>query len=260
MHIVDYWQKIARIRINRVIARHLSYQCVMIMIYIMVITNNSFAATLFGESLCHTDDYQCVTIQRGDTWDNLFPNEEQRDIVRRINRMNIALKPGMHIAVPKQLEQLSIYDVAPFPRYIAQSDEKLILVSQKQLAFAAYDEHGELIWWGPISSGINKCASPDGNCLTPTGAFRIIRKQDIDCISTVFPIRADGDNGGAVMPYCMHFFRGFALHGSDDVPGRRASHGCVRLFIEDARWLNEEFIQLPGGEFQGTRVIIDSVS
>jgi hypothetical protein len=31
------------------------------------------------------------------------------------------------------------------------------------------------------------------------------------------------------------------------------------LFIEDARWLNEEFIDLPGGGEQGTRVIIDSI-
>lgn len=30
------------------------------------------------------------------------------------------------------------------------------------------------------------------------------------------------------------------------------------MFIEDARWLNEEFIDLPGGGMRGTRVILDA--
>ncbi len=43
----------------------------------------------------------------------------------------------------------------------------------------------------------------------------------------------------------MFFYRGFAIHGSNEVPGRNASHGCVRVYKEDAQWLNEEFIDLP---------------
>jgi hypothetical protein len=30
------------------------------------------------------------------------------------------------------------------------------------------------------------------------------------------------------------------------------------MFIEDARWLNEEFVDVPGGGMRGTRVILDS--
>ncbi len=214
----------------------------------------------FSESLCNTPDYHCLKSKPGETWESLFPNEQERDMVRRINRMNISLRAGMTIAVPNNIERLTIYDVSPFPRYIESDGEKTIFVSQKQLAWGAYDEQGELVWWGPISSGSGHCGSLDGNCLTPSGSFRVIRKQDIDCVSTVFPRRADGNNGGALMPYCMHFLRGFALHGSDSVPGYRASHGCVRMFIEDARWLNEEFINLPGGGGKGTRVIVESVT
>lgn len=215
------------------------------------------AHTLFGETLCHSPDYFCMKIKSGDSWERLFPNVEEEDIVRRINRMNVHLKPGMTIAVPKNIERLTIYDVSPFPRYIESNGEKTIYVSQKKLAFGAYDEDGELLWWGPISSGIGKCAV-SGGCATPTGSFRIIRKQDIDCVSTVFPRRANGESGGALMPYCMHFFRGFALHGSYEVPGYRASHGCVRMFIEDSRWLNEEFINVPGDGMRGTRVVLDA--
>jgi len=32
----------------------------------------------------------------------------------------------------------------------------------------------------------------------------------------------------------MFFHGGFALHGSPSVPGYNASHGCVRLFDDDA--------------------------
>ncbi len=213
----------------------------------------------YGESLCTSVDYVCMKIKPGETWEDLFPSPEERDIVRRINRMNITLRAGMTIAVPKNIDRLSIYDVSPFPRYITSDGEKTIYVNQKQLAWGAYDEKGELIWWGPISSGSGLCGAADGHCLTPTGSFRVIRKQDIDCISTVFPRNADGTLGGAIMPYCMHFMRGFALHGSETLPGFRDSHGCVRMFIEDARWLNEAFVDLPGGGMKGTRVIVDSV-
>lgn len=218
----------------------------------------ALAWTRFGESLCRSPDYFCMKIKAGDQWDTLFPKPEERDIVKRINRMNIRLRASMIIAIPKNLDRLTIYDVSPFPRYIDATGEKTIYVSQKQLAWGAYDANGELLWWGPLSSGSGHCKGIDGTCTTPSGTFRVIRKQDIDCISTTFPIRPYGESGGAEMPYCMHFFRGYALHGSDTVPGYRASHGCVRLFIEDARWLNEEFIELPDSEGQGTRVIVES--
>ncbi|MCX7124554.1 MAG: L,D-transpeptidase, partial [Gammaproteobacteria bacterium] len=41
----------------------------------------------------------------------------------------------------------------------------------------------------------------------------------------------------------------FALHGST-LPGYNASHGCVRLFFDDAKWLNQDFLNI------GTRVTV----
>lgn len=215
--------------------------------------------TRFGETLCNDPDFFCITIRAGQTWYSLFPDDEERNIIRRLNRMNIRLRAGMIIAIPKNIERLTIFDIAPFPRFIQPTGEKIIFISQQKLAWGAFSEEGELVWWGPISSGSGHCSRLIGDCLTPSGAFRIIRKQDVDCISTAFPIRPDGDNGGAEMPFCMHFFRGFALHGSEEVPGFRTSHGCIRLFTEDARWLNEEFVELPVGSMKGTRVVIDSI-
>lgn len=230
---------------------------IMITFFFLAQPLTAWSQTRFGESLCSSADYFCLKVKYGESWESLFPSEEERDIVRRVNRMNINLRAGMTIAVPKNLDRLTIYDVSPFPRYIESDGEKTIFVSQAQLAWGAYDDKGELLWWGPLSSGSGHCKGLDGTCMTPSGSFRVIRKQDIDCISTAFPMRADGESGGAEMPYCMHFFRGYALHGSDTVPGYRASHGCVRIFVEDARWLNEEFVDLPGGGLKGTRVVVD---
>jgi hypothetical protein len=226
---------------------------------ILLVSPASWSYSRYGESLCNLPDYHCIKVKNGETWGSLFPNDETRDIIRRINRMNVRLRAGMIIAVPNNIDRLTIYDVSPFPRYIESDGEKTIYISQQKLAWGAYDENGELLWWGPISSGADLCKSVIGGCTTPTGSYRIIRKQDIDCVSTAFPRRADGESGGALMPYCMHFFRGYALHGSEEVPGYRASHGCIRMFTEDARWLNEEFVDLPGGGMKGTRIIIDAV-
>ena len=226
---------------------------------LIVSSAGALAVTRYGEKFCQSPDYFCLKTRAGDSWEKLFPNDKSRDIVMRVNRMNIRLQPGMTIAVPKHLQDISIYDVSPFPKYIESTGEKIIFVDQKELAWGAYSEEGELVWWGPASPGSGHCRSLDGTCLTPTGIFRVIRKQDIECISTVFPVRESGENGGAIMPYCMHFFRGYALHGSEVVPGFRDSHGCVRLFIEDAKWLNEEFITVPGaGGIIGTRVIVNA--
>lgn len=229
-------------------------------ISILFISQPIWAVARYSDSLCKLSDYRCRTVIAGDTWDTLFPNPEERDIVKRVNRMNIKLSPGMQIAIPKNLERLTIYDVSPFPRYIESEGEKTIYVSQKDLAWGAYDEKGELVWWGPLSSGSGNCSEKYGGCKTPSGSFRVIRKNNIDCISTAFPIRPDGVSGGAVMPFCMHFWRGYALHGSYAVPGYRDSHGCIRIFIEDAEWLNEEFIDVPGGGIlKGTRVVVDGL-
>lgn len=236
----------------------MKYRLVIILSFFILI--EAQAKQRFGSKVCHEQGYSCYKVKAGQSWQSLFPDQEERDIVRRINRLNIRLQTGMTIAVPVNLKNSTIYDFSPFPRYIDSTGEKAIYISQKKLAWGAYDEAGELIWWGPISTGANRCSGVRGNCYTPGGSFRVIRKQGIECVSTAFPRRADGFHGGAPMPYCMHFFRGYALHGSTTVPGYRASHGCVRMFIEDARWLNEEFIDLPYGEDKGTKVVIEPIS
>lgn len=207
----------------------------------------------YGTGLCAKPGYTCVTVKKGETWNKLFPNETQLDVVQRINRTDMQLWSGKQIAVPNNLENTSIYDASPFPLEIGKQETRVIVVDQEKLAWGAYDESGHLVKWGPISSGKDYCSDIKKSCNTKTGVFYLFNKEGAKCKSRIFPI----GKGGAIMPYCMYFFQGYALHGSLEVRGYRDSHGCVRLFTRDAKWLNEEFVNLrqPEGD-KGTKVIV----
>ena len=214
------------------------------------------APEYYNVGLCQVSGYHCIKIESGQNWDNLFPNPVEKDIVQRINRTYNTLWPGKIIAVPNNMKNASLLDFAPFARKI-HVQEKQIVVDQDKLAWGAYDQQGNLLRWGPIASGSTKCSDSSNSCLTLTGMFRVYNMEHEKCDSDVFPI----GKGGAKMPYCMFFHKGFALHGSDDIPGYRASHGCVRMFTEDAKWLNHEFVDIANekNNQKGTLVIVKPV-
>ncbi|MBA3662127.1 MAG: L,D-transpeptidase [Gammaproteobacteria bacterium] len=197
--------------------------------------NPVFAKRITTE-LCDNPKYFCYVVKRGDTWQKLFKEPEQVNLVMRINRMNTRLHKGMTIAIPKTISNDPLL-YSPLPNDIDPPGEKVIIVSLGQLAFGAYGANGRLEYWGPISGGKSYCADVRSRCSTPPGRYRIYTKQGSGCFSTKFPV----GKGGAPMPYCMFFKGGFALHGSPTVPGYHDSHGCVRLFTNDAKWLNQEF-------------------
>ncbi len=228
------------------------------LLFLSVMLNlQSYAAISYGAKLCHTAGFTCVKVKRGDTWEKLAPDLKERDLLERINRMNIEPIPGSTIAIPTDLSNMTIYDASPFPRYIDPPGAKTIYVSQQALAWGAYDTQGNLVWWGPISPGKAFCSDIHKPCSTPNGSYYVQWKEGLNCISSQFPVRnKDGSKGGAPMPYCIHFWGGYALHGSTNVPGYADSHGCVRMFIRDAEWLNQKFIDLPHGNQLGTHIII----
>lgn len=210
----------------------------------------------YGSGLCHVAGYHCIKTESGDTWASLFPDENQREIVQRLNRTYNHLWKGKTLAVPDNWNTVDVLDYAPFDRQI-KVEEKQIIVDQDKLAFGAYDAQGHLVKWGPIASGSTKCSDSNKVCLTLTGMFRVYNKEDHKCVSDIFPI----GKGGAKMPWCMFFHKGFALHGSDDIPGYRASHGCVRMFVQDAEWLNKNFVDMStdANQQRGTLVIVRPV-
>ncbi|MDF1646911.1 MAG: L,D-transpeptidase [Legionellaceae bacterium] len=120
--------------------------------------------------------------------------------------------------------------------------------SPRTLRWKAINNKGKVVRSGRGSGGRSYCKDVRRACKTPTGTFRIISKRGANCRSSRYPL----GRGGAPMPYCMFFSKYYAIHGSPDVPNYNASHGCVRVKPNDARWLHKNFIRI------GTKVIIKS--
>lgn len=119
---------------------------------------------------------------------------------------------------------------------------RVFIFDPRHKSFAVYDEHGIRTNTGRASGGSLYCPDVKRACRTIVGRFRIISKGDSSCISHSFPIET---NGGAPMPYCMHFSsKGYAIHGSYSVPDYNASHGCIRVTPTVAKWLNTRFMRI----------------
>ncbi len=223
-------------------------------ILLNLITITSFASS-YGQELCDYNGFKCVRVRGGQSWESLFPDDHDRNIVMRLNRMNTQPYAGQVIAVPEHLANADIMDFSPFPRQIKPPKEKLLVVDPVVYAWGAYDAQGLLLGWGPVSAGRAFCRDVNEPCQTHPGSFRIFSLGSSDCISHKFPL----PDGGAPMPYCMYFNNGQALHGEPHgVPGYHASHGCVRLYVSDAEWLRYDFVEPPNANnnYRGTRVLI----
>jgi lipoprotein-anchoring transpeptidase ErfK/SrfK len=108
-------------------------------------------------------------------------------------------------------------------------------------------EDGEVVKSGIASGGADYCADTHRRCHTPVGVFRIQNKEGAGCKSSIYPL----GRGGAPMPFCMHFTKYYAIHGSYELSAtRNISHGCIRIEPSAARWLNENFAQI------GTKVVV----
>lgn len=169
-------------------------------------------------------------------------------IILALNRLDeIFIRKPDSIVVPDTIINDKLL-YSPFPKHLAllESVKKILLVDQRIQAFAAY-EFGNLVNWGPTSTG--KKSTP-----TPNGLFHTNWKSK-KTIST--------DNPEWILKWYFNLdnFRGVSLH-QYELPGYPASHACVRLLEEDAFWIYnwaEQWILTKDGEFviaYGTPVII----
>jgi lipoprotein-anchoring transpeptidase ErfK/SrfK len=140
----------------------------------------------------------------------------------KINRTDKKhIRAGDSLVIPDPGSDLM--QISPFPLQleVAQAIPKLILVSRRVQAFGAY-ESGRLVRWGPTSTG--KKSTP-----TPAGLYHTNWKAK-ETRSSV--------NQDWILPWCFNLdnFSGISFH-KFDLPGYPASHGCVRLLEEDAKWI-----------------------
>ncbi len=205
---------------------------------------------------CDIEGYHCIKVKRGQSWQSLFPDEHDRGIVMRINHRNGELWPGLSLYVPDNLADSNLLDYSPLPRNVEATGEKVIVVDLSLHSWAAYDADGALVRWGPATGGRARCPNDeDKSCRTKEGVFRVYSLGTSNCVSTKFP----EPDGGAPMPYCMFFNGGQALHGSPGgVVNANASHGCVRMFVQDAEWLRYDFVEPPiaANNYRGTKVVV----
>ena len=194
----------------------------------------------YGHTLCDNPNYYCYNVKKGDTWFSLFPDYKQREEVMRLNRTNVALLYLKQIVIPKDFSKTSYMSMSPLPAYMNTHHKKVLFINLSLFAFGAYGPDGNLIYWGPVSSGASKCPANDDSCATPTGDFRAFRIEGKDCTSNEFPLET---HGGAPMPYCVFFHRGSAVHGSTLSGFINRSAGCVRLFYADSEWIYDRFAQ-----------------
>ena len=116
----------------------------------------------------------------------------------------------------------------------------------RTLRWKAVTNDGKVIKTGRGSAGRAYCPDTRRACRTPIGTHYVISKGGAGCRSSRYPV----GRGGSPMPYCMFFSKYYAVHGSYEVPNYNASHGCIRVTPEDAKWLYYNFIEI------GTPVIV----
>jgi len=137
-------------------------------------------------------------------------------------------------------------DALMLPNTIKPQSTNVFLFSPRYMQWAAYDTSGQLVGYGRANGGADFCADLGKGCRSPGGTYRVVDKGSFSCVSRKFPL----GRGGAWMPYCMHFGGGYAIHGSPAISERNASHGCIRVTTDAAKWLSNMFVQL------GTKVVV----
>lgn len=150
-------------------------------------------------------------------------NSEQQQVILALNRIDKHhLKRTDTLVVPDSVvPDILVYTPFPARLKVAENIPKLVFFSYPVQAFAVY-ENGVQVRWGPTSMGTEQ--NP-----TPTGLFFANWKAE-EHISTVddewllkWNFNIENEKGVGWHLYAM--------------PGKPASHSCLRLLEEDARWL-----------------------
>ena len=148
---------------------------------------------------------------------------EQIDLLEKLNRRDRKSLFKLDRVVEPVYWTGDERDYAPLPSSLpwARDLDQVIVVHKPLQAFAAY-VHGELVRWGPVSTGAEK--SP-----TPSGLYALNWRSK-GHRSTV--------NKSWYLPWYFNFnnHTGHAFH-QYELPGAPASHGCVRMLERDALWL-----------------------
>lgn len=175
-------------------------------------------------------------------------NEKERYTILALNRQDQKnFWRADTLMIPDKVSE-NFLDYSPFPMQLSSISDvkKLVVFSYPIQAYGVY-ENGNLVKWGPSSMG-KKAAQ------TKRGLMFANWKKEL-AISTV--------DSEWKLPYNfnIHNTLGIGWH-QYDLPGYPASHSCLRLLMDDAKWMYnfaDTWILNKGGattKAKGTPVIV----
>lgn len=222
------------------------------------VTNLEKCRKDFAHRLCNEQPnlYKCQKViipknkkEKYVHWEELYSQEDVRYFIQKINRRNTLIWSNHCIAIPLN-STISKMEIAPFAQDTKEKD-KLVVIDLYNLSWGAYNK-GKLINWGIANGGMGICKETGRmECKTPIGEWFIKEKRKYSK-STLYPVECSNKKK------CGHPLRWFqifgnkseGLHGEYHLLGSNVSHGCVRITIEDAKWLFNEFVEI------GTKIIV----
>lgn len=149
--------------------------------------------------------------------------EEQQTMIFLLNRLDKKNSGDADTLIIPNKFQDSFIAYSPFPARVPKLDsvQKLVVFSYPIQAYGVY-EHGVLLKWGPTSMGKKSAQTKRGLMFTNW-------KKELSTSSV---------NDEWKLPYNfnIHNTLGIGWH-QYDLPGYPASHSCLRLTLEDAKWL-----------------------
>ena len=166
------------------------------------------------------DGFVKRVIKKGETLAKISnADSTARIIFMKVNRLDERHFPtGREALVPVDLNKARLYSPVPTTLSDSRGKREIRIFIDRQY-FGAYED-GKLLFWGPVSSG--KKQKP-----TPPGKFFVNYKERF---------RRSLKYENAPMPFSINYYKGFFMH-QQSLPGRPASHGCVRLLQVDAERL-----------------------
>lgn len=175
-------------------------------------------------------------------------SEKERYTILALNRLDSKNKGRADtLAIPKEIDT-TLMSYSPFPYHldILNDVKKFVVFSYPIQAYGVYS-NGNLVKWGPTSMG-KKSAQ------TKRGLMFANWKKELS-ISTV------SDEWKLPYNFNIHNTLGIGWH-EYALPGYPASHSCLRLLREDAKWLYkyaDQWVLNKGGatvRANGTPVIV----
>lgn len=173
-----------------------------------------------------TISYKAYPLKGVDTAVKAFQKQytpQQQWVILALNRLDKAnIRRADTLIVPDDVsEDLNVY--SPYPSRIPALEpvRKMVIFSYGIQAFAAY-EQGKLVYWGPTSMGSKIHPTPTGLHFANWKAKKTVSTVDDEWILH-WNFNIENKEGVGWHQYAM--------------PGYPASHSCLRMLEEQARWM-----------------------